>query len=1054
MLAGLVFGLFGLMHLMAAIAFALDKRARVAVLQQLLALRARNALAAPGTAGADSPPQPLASVPWVWALRIDPVSSAVGRVGGSLVALCALIGMPIVRLRAAVPDCVLEGSLQQALGRPQGLSAGAIRESAADWRQALAVMYGKATGNGRQGGTQGRQYEWSADSSVLPLGGSSLRGSGGANGGNRRKFVRSVSAMPSKPGPPAARSFRQSPSVRGGTATHGAARSPAKAHSALIGAAAKAAGVEEQAKEGSMLGGGSGRLGPKSAGAGLSAAVAAWKSAGGLPQRAQSARPVAGDGGGWRRAPSTKRGELPRNLPRIGEDSGRFATHAVGSALKLLQQQQHRPSEGKLASLAGHLQLQEAGSVRAEGAEAASVSSGEPPGEKPRAAIGAAAAEPRRPSDAAANGSSLRRGVSLRCASAAAGGEESVRRRGSADLPRSLLRGSSRRLPAVGETRVSFDRDKAGSQRAALKRANSNPHWMMAVPETAKAGGDAVNLHRIKVTLARGATGLGMPQTPPQVALVRGRSLREGGSRRPQGAESGGSGGTPSAADGPWVPLGSFSPESEGRLLRLQGQELFASSALAIAFAYTTRLLPVVDLARRQVETARFLRSCFGVRETSTGVGFNEMVDRFKIMIGPDNMRMKMRWWPRARLWRRASKDLALLLLLRFFAAFCLGPCIVLPQRATAWATHSHSCSRAPTPSRRFILLQDRAGFWEPSEDLAVALMAQKIRPENIVREQKGFLIKKEVPMSWEENPGGGAEETPAARRSSSDNTKARGQKRRLTHSGGAPAHRVCCCARRTAAGLVGCSEMAVLKVGTSTHACCTPIYPQLAPGGLTAVKPVDATCPLSGFDADAVEWSVPASLRELKGRYSGRKAGSRRNLSVGMAPFNASRVWATVLSVTALLRLDESWLVSREGEADETLIDRAMAWLHLQEQAVPELARLLIPLFHEAESLVADSWELVQDITVRTAREEQMRAVELHRATQLSRAAGHVATRSLMKHETASCFTAPPTDGVLRYQRVMVYLTAVLAMLTVEARAYPRSREALWWIALRVLGR
>lgn len=39
----------------------------------------------------------------------------------------------------------------------------------------------------------------------------------------------------------------------------------------------------------------------------------------------------------------------------------------------------------------------------------------------------------------------------------------------------------------------------------------------------------------------------------------------------------------------------------------------------------------------------------------------------------------------------------------------------------------------------------------------------------------------------------------------------------------------------------------------------------------------------------------------------------------------------------------------------------------------------------------------------------------------------GHMLTMSLVKHETAACFTAPATDGLMRYQRCMVYLTAIL---------------------------
>lgn len=127
---------------------------------------------------------------------------------------------------------------------------------------------------------------------------------------------------------------------------------------------------------------------------------------------------------------------------------------------------------------------------------------------------------------------------------------------------------------------------------------------------------------------------------------------------------------------------------------------------MAFAFAYTSRLLSISELAKKQVQTARFLRRTFGVSETPTGVSFNQLVQLFTVMLGPDNMRLQKRWWSRSRLWR-------------------------------------------------FVLLQDRAGFWDASPDLAVALVAQKIRPENIVRVQRGVaMFKKEVAESWEPGPG------------------------------------------------------------------------------------------------------------------------------------------------------------------------------------------------------------------------------------------------------------------------------------------------------------
>lgn len=175
-------------------------------------------------------------------------------------------------------------------------------------------------------------------------------------------------------------------------------------------------------------------------------------------------------------------------------------------------------------------------------------------------------------------------------------------------------------------------------------------------------------------------------------------------------------------------------------------------------------------------------------------------------------------------------------------------------------------------------------------------------------------------------------------------------------------------------------------------------LLPQTPSSLASPAKPVDATCPLSGFDADAVEWSIPPALLELRGKYRGGGKGG--------TAINVTRIWATIVSVATLLRFDESWLVSGDGEADETIVDRAMGWLEIQVFKFPELDERLANLLGEANALVAESWELAHDIAIKTAREEQMKLQELHRVSQMTRAAGHMATMSLVKHETMACFT------------------------------------------------
>lgn len=272
--------------------------------------------------------------------------------------------------------------------------------------------------------------------------------------------------------------------------------------------------------------------------------------------------------------------------------------------------------------------------------------------------------------------------------------------------------------------------------------------------------------------------------------------------------------------------------------------------------------------------------------------------------------------------------------------------------------------------------------------------MAQKIRPENIVRTPRRFGIL--TPEYWKEHSEPGTPDPSNTTSSWSGDGRAIKPKPPARRRGGDDD-----------------TEDSSLQA---------------------AVKSVDATCPLAGFDADAVQWSIPPVLLELGGKYAKRKNGGGRSTNNG--GFNPTRIWATALSVASLSRLDESWLVSGEGEADETIVDRAWGYLNLQAAAFPELGRCLIPVMEEAQRLVGDSWEPVHEIAIRNARDEQMRAQALHFASQLTRASGHMVTMAVLKHKTVACFTAPATDGVLRHQRVFVYLTAIMVRAGERLRA------------------
>lgn len=287
-------------------------------------------------------------------------------------------------------------------------------------------------------------------------------------------------------------------------------------------------------------------------------------------------------------------------------------------------------------------------------------------------------------------------------------------------------------------------------------------------------------------------------------------------------------------------------------------------------------------------------------------------------MIGPANMRTQSKWWNRARLWR-------------------------------------------------FIFLQSPEGWWEPSADLSIALLALKIRPAAIVTHKKGFFSRY-IPDDWDVlgDAAGGDKE-----------------------------------------------EMAT---------------------------PAD-TCPLSGFDTDAVQWTMPPRLREAAGakivdettalriwvcplspssppppatttttprsppflppvagralrprccsaeagispstalRKSVARSGAGLPESNSSAPtFILSPAQATALSVASLLCLDESWLASEdgaEGAEEETIVDRATSWLLQQELANPQLRRAIQDALLEAQQLADVTWNTahVRFATCRAAMQSE----------------------------------------------------------------------------------
>ncbi len=77
---------------------------------------------------------------WTWRLEQAPLAAAVGAPAGSAVAIAGVLGFPFIRLRAALPEELLPGSVAQSLGRQAGLSISGMAQSQAQSEAVLSRL--------------------------------------------------------------------------------------------------------------------------------------------------------------------------------------------------------------------------------------------------------------------------------------------------------------------------------------------------------------------------------------------------------------------------------------------------------------------------------------------------------------------------------------------------------------------------------------------------------------------------------------------------------------------------------------------------------------------------------------------------------------------------------------------------------------------------------------------------------------------------------------------------------------------------------------------------
>ena len=110
-----VITLFGCMWLGAGVGYFQDARMRARIMHKLQEPRMGFYATEEGA--------------WLWRFHLDPIEKDLAPPTGPAVELAKVFGLPLARLRAALPDELLEHTLAETLGRRYGLSASGMEES-------------------------------------------------------------------------------------------------------------------------------------------------------------------------------------------------------------------------------------------------------------------------------------------------------------------------------------------------------------------------------------------------------------------------------------------------------------------------------------------------------------------------------------------------------------------------------------------------------------------------------------------------------------------------------------------------------------------------------------------------------------------------------------------------------------------------------------------------------------------------------------------------------------------------------------------------------------
>jgi hypothetical protein len=308
----------------------------------------------------------------------------------------------------------------------------------------------------------------------------------------------------------------------------------------------------------------------------------------------------------------------------------------------------------------------------------------------------------------------------------------------------------------------------------------------------------------------------------------------------------------------------------------------------------------------------------------------------------------------------------------------------------------------------RTILLANDEGFWEPSEQLAFALLAnnQAVPPTKL----QGFQVIASFMSSLGSMLVGsfisGESNQAAAGSTLVENARAMARRRISPEL------------QRSNATINGGATHQQLTQDERCAAAWDDDDATLTPEDGVEDEAHDGNADPLSFSAAAIQDTVPPALTAALG---------------GDAAL-AGRVWATTL-VAAYLEFNDlfSWRVSPRSTPlaeQQTLLDVAQAWVSAQLAAAPDDD--LLPSVARAARFQVRRWAQLHDRRVTNSRGALI-ASQDHVTLQLSNAASMVHSTLVNGHPVVSLFTSELSIGFARWMGMNVIVSALMAMLVVN---------------------